>query len=396
MYYVGGQWLSQVPGHRMPACSVNAKGIVWTGHIMNQSGYAKMNREICSRITNTIPVRLIMLNESHEIEQHKRTQMIDLCKTDVPYDAPFVRGYTPVEEDERRYRICFTMMETERIHPAFISTLNANYHECWTPTQWNKQTFINSGLKLPITVMPLGVDPHIYRPGRYVELPPCELLTTTKAGVVEVPCGFLVTSQGVPTFRKGFDVVIRAFEDAFADDPEAALIINTSTVGTRANSPFQSIAAMAAGCQSRIYALTGSFSEHDMADYYRACHVYVSASRNEGWNLPITEAAACGLPVIGPRHSAHLDFLSDDAAFLIDAEGTAPFPGSESVSGWYADQHFAKYGSKSHDQLVAMFRGMKQNYTSAMQKAHLLSQRIRTNYTWDITASNVLERLWML
>jgi glycosyltransferase involved in cell wall biosynthesis len=42
----------------------------------------------------------------------------------------------------------------------------------------------------------------------------------------------------------------------------------------------------------------GTYSCEKMADLYRACDVYVAPYRAEGFNLPVLEAAGCGLPVI--------------------------------------------------------------------------------------------------
>jgi hypothetical protein len=42
-------------------------------------------------------------------------------------------------------------------------------------------------------------------------------------------------------------------------------------------------------------------------------------SRGEGWDLPMTEAAAAGLRLIAPRHTAYLTYLDAEVAQLIPA-----------------------------------------------------------------------------
>src|SRR5690606_26356631 len=44
----------------------------------------------------------------------------------------------------------------------------------------------------------------------------------------------------------------------------------------------------------------------------------------EGWGRPYMEAMALGLPTIGTRWSANLEFMNDDNSFLVDIDGLEP------------------------------------------------------------------------
>jgi glycosyltransferase involved in cell wall biosynthesis len=52
----------------------------------------------------------------------------------------------------------------------------------------------------------------------------------------------------------------------------------------------------------------------------QAADLYVSPYRAEGFNLPVLEAAACGIPVICTRGGPTDDFISDEFALRIDSE----------------------------------------------------------------------------
>jgi len=57
---------------------------------------------------------------------------------------------------------------------------------------------------------------------------------------------------------------------------------------------------------------------HDlMPGLYTACTHYVSASRGEGWDLGMTEAAASGLTLIAPAHTGYLAYLDPSIATMI-------------------------------------------------------------------------------
>jgi glycosyltransferase involved in cell wall biosynthesis len=70
----------------------------------------------------------------------------------------------------------------------------------------------------------------------------------------------------------------------------------------------------------------GRASDEELVDWYRRAWVVCSASHREGFGLTLTEAAACGTPVVATRISGHVDalgdgrggFLADDVAELAD------------------------------------------------------------------------------
>lgn len=61
----------------------------------------------------------------------------------------------------------------------------------------------------------------------------------------------------------------------------------------------------------RIHLLHGEMSDEDVVGLYRNDRVkaLVSATRGEGFGLPLLEASACGLPVIATGWSGHMDFM---------------------------------------------------------------------------------------
>jgi glycosyltransferase involved in cell wall biosynthesis len=56
-----------------------------------------------------------------------------------------------------------------------------------------------------------------------------------------------------------------------------------------------------------------------MARLYHAADCYVSSYLAEGFNLPVLEAAACGLPVICTAGGSTDDFVTDDFALRVES-----------------------------------------------------------------------------
>jgi glycosyltransferase involved in cell wall biosynthesis len=367
---------------------VDSPAVLWTGIFGGYSGYAKANREILLRLANTlnvVPQHGINPTWSNPYEEMR---IEALGRFRVPEGTPHVRFLTPERKEilPRTHRILYTMMETEIVHPEMIDRMNQNYDEIWTPTQWNAATFQNSGLEVPIQVVPLGVNPRIYAPGPKGVMPLGMLRTTGLANTVEVPSGFVFLSVFTPSFRKGTLQLLRAFEDAFSDDPEAGLILATTHCDP-AKLPMPDPTSKA-----KVWVVEGRFTERDMANLYRSCDAYVSASLGEGWNLPYLEAAACGLPVIAPRNSSHPEIFGSDG-FLFETDGFAEVPGSMSESAWFEGMPFSYLGPKAHASLVDVLRHVRACGPDVKAQTMRLPVRAHVDYSWEKSLDKIVPRL---
>ena len=67
----------------------------------------------------------------------------------------------------------------------------------------------------------------------------------------------------------------------------------------------------------RLFVFEHDLPSHMLADVYRMADVYVSASMAEGFNLPVLEAMATGLPVIVPDKGPTAEFVHAPSAVLM-------------------------------------------------------------------------------
>jgi 2-polyprenyl-3-methyl-5-hydroxy-6-metoxy-1,4-benzoquinol methylase/glycosyltransferase involved in cell wall biosynthesis len=118
--------------------------------------------------------------------------------------------------------------------------------------------------------------------------------------------------------RKNWVDIISAFLVAFAGTPDATLILKLthSDLITGAQPVLEHIAKFGRfAC--RIVLLHGMLSDEGYARLLDASSFAVNASQGEGQCLPLMEFMSAGRPAIAPAHSAMLDYIAPDNAFIV-------------------------------------------------------------------------------
>jgi glycosyltransferase involved in cell wall biosynthesis len=182
--------------------------------------------------------------------------------------------------------------------------------EVWTTSHFGVEAFVRSGVAAgKIHVIPNGVDLDIFRPaGRAAVLP------TAK------PFRFLFV--GGTIFRKGVDLLLEAYGRAFTSADPVSLVIKDYRGNTIY--PYERGAHLIAefrkdASRPEVIHLPAHRNDLEMAELYRACDVFVSSYRGEGFCLPALEAMACGRPVIVTKGGSTDDFVPASAGWHIPA-----------------------------------------------------------------------------
>jgi glycosyltransferase involved in cell wall biosynthesis len=186
-----------------------------------------------------------------------------------------------------------------------------------TPSQWSAEGFRRLGFGDDrIAVVPHGVDPKLFRPR-----PEQRVATRKKLGL----SGFVFMSAGAMTGNKGMDILLKAFAVVAERRADVRLLLK----GADRLYSSQQFLREAMGSLPRSQAnlvvqrlVYGgeALSMEQMSALYQAADAYVSPYRAEGFNLPVLEAVACGVPVICTSGGSTDDFVTDAFALKIKSQ----------------------------------------------------------------------------
>lgn len=236
-----------------------------------------------------------------------------------PYDMTF-QLQLPDEWDPRLGKINIGMsavVETDCCNPRWIDACN-NMDHIIVPSKFTKNVLKRSGiLKTEVSVIPEWYNTFIDEETRIDDI-------SNELNKIKTGFNFLIISQLNSTNalddRKNIFNTIKWLCEEFKADSNVGIILKTNSgKGTTIDKKItkniltQMLSAIKKKNFPKVYLVHGNMKKEEVADFYKREDVkcYVSATRGEGYGLPLVDAAAAGIPVIATNWSGHLDFLKD-------------------------------------------------------------------------------------
>jgi glycosyltransferase involved in cell wall biosynthesis len=232
-------------------------------------------------------------------------------------------------------------------------------------------------------VIPCGIDPHIYQP-----VSPTERWRLRRDLGWE---GFVFLNAGAMIPSKGFDFLLRGFAAVVDRYPQARLVLKGNDwVYPAADDRIGEILVELRPDQAdqvlqRLIYIGDSLSFREMARLYQAADAYVSPYLAEGFNMPVLEAIACGLPVICTAGGSTDDFTTPDFALRIQSKPLKVTVG-KGQQGWLL------IPDQSH--LVQLMSWLIEHPEFAQQAYQMGPQFVVKNYTWQAVADRWKDLIW--
>lgn len=193
-----------------------------------------------------------------------------------------------------------------------------------TPSHYCRGGLIASGADpARIAIVPHGVDPEVFAP-----------LAPSQRDALRAQLGwtdrFVFMNVGAMTENKGLDILLSAFAAVASREPKALLLLKgldgLYQSGANIGTMLGRLGIADRAITSRIVYQGAAVDARTMACLYGAADAYVSPYLAEGFNIPVLEAIACGLPVICTAGGPTDEFTTTDLALRIrSVKGPSPW-----------------------------------------------------------------------
>jgi glycosyltransferase involved in cell wall biosynthesis len=238
--------------------------------------------------------------------------------------------------DRTKNIVGYCTWETNKLPPKWINSINL-VSEVWVPSVFNKECFINSGVKSDIKVVP-----HIWHPQKLIDKDNITIYDHVRNVVSKSKYTFY--SIGELNFRKGIEDLVKTF-DKFNDDyPDTQLILKVHYKEySQVNKKYciDILSKLTNKLGKSIYLILDNISNKQILALHSFGDCYVSLNKGEGFGLTIFDAFNYGNKVITTGYGGQVDYLG------LDYEGLVKYKidkvsGMESFSTNYSiDQEWA-------------------------------------------------------
>jgi glycosyltransferase involved in cell wall biosynthesis len=286
-------------------------------------------------------------------------------------------------------RVAYVVFEEDLMARRLAFQLYGGFDAVATSSRWCETALRASGLPA-VTTIQHGVDGRRFGP--------------SIVGRRRLKDRFVVFSGGKFEFRKGQDIVLRAFK-VFAERHADALLVAAwhngwkRFVSTMAQSPYYPLTDVEfasfdllvrhwvteTGLPSTKIEFVPALANAELAEVYANSDVGLFANRCEGGtNLVMMEYMACGKPVIATDFSGHRDVLAETNCIRLNQLNINPLSrGGEIVAEWCEPDleqiiESLEWAYRHRDRLVSMGRAA----ASSMAQ-----------WTWDRAARSFFELL---
>jgi len=299
--------------------------------------------------------------------------------------SPFRAG----ESNDQRKTATFMVTELGLTETCFVEdslgsdffTRDANL--IVTPSSWARERIIEYGFAPEkVQVVPHGVDQLVFYPPAPEERRQCR----ANLGLQEDEIVFV--NVGACLWNKGVDLLLRAFALLRSQGRPVRLLLKDQReiYGISVETIFQEVAQTCpalteAETLAGMTVIPGNLDQAQLRLLFGVGDCYVSPYRAEGFNLPVLEAIACGLPIIVPQGGATDDFCNDDVAWRISTQpGSRAAPGSEKIY---------RFREPDFDELVSAMTAVTQGVRPDAARYTQGREQILQDFTWKRAAADV-------
>lgn len=196
-----------------------------------------------------------------------------------------------------------------------------------------------------------------------------------------------LTGQDPWSDRKNIFFTIKWFFETFADRPDVGLILKTNSgkstlIDKKITESVVTnlIKQVRPGPFPKVHLLHGNLSSEEVASLYHHPKVFgfISATRGEGYGLPLVDAAASGVPVLATNWSGHLEFLKSGLFTEVDYQ-LKNIPKNKIDNRIFFEG--TKWAEVNEQDFKSKLRGLYNNIEEPKSNAAELKELVQENFS---------------
>jgi len=257
----------------------------------------------------------------------------------------------------------YTMWESTQLLPDWASALNES-NLVLVPAQFDIEIFRNAGVKVPIEILHHGVDQefYFYRPKQKRDK-------------------FIVGTMGSLVPRKNPELLIKAFEDEFANNNDVQLYLKDSTEINHLENYIKNN-------DGRIVYDTRKVSPYELGTLMSEWDIGVFPSRGEGFGLGGLQSMGVGTTCICTDWSGYKEYLNPEYNYALKYKmvDIKDFPSNNThYSGQWAEADY--------EHLRQLLRYAYEHRDEVHEKGKKAAQWVKDHWTWQRCAQQLIDAI---
>lgn len=353
------------------------------GHVNGSYSLAAYNRAYFKALDDSKsckvfvqPVEGIETDDiKHVPQKYQKWLQKCLAKGSLPEVAANIYGHYPliIPKNKNQINLVLFFWEESIIPENLIKTLNEHYDGALVATNFVKKILIDSGFEKNIKIIGSGLT--------FTPQSPKNISTDNEVFT------FFHISSCFP--RKGIDVLLKAYAQAFTRQDKVKLIVkgfpnphNDLENLVHETFPDPTEAPL-------IEIINRDLSESELSLAYFQADTIVLPTRGEGLNLPAAEAMFCKKPMIVTDYSGHVDFCNSNNAWMIDYQ--------YSFSQSHLKSNHSLWAEPNVGDLVKKMRELFEGSTSSAHKKNIEAKVFKAQkeandfFNWSEVAKKTIE-----
>ena len=264
--------------------------------------------------------------------------------------------------NRNNYNYLWTTFESSKIPDTWVNSINKYYSEVFVPHSYVKQAFIESGVEVPVSIVPQS---YFLRN----RTKPIERQTKLKLGVL-----------GVPNHRKNLEKLIQAVIQLNKENVRVELLIHCPWLLDRTQEVWNNY--------PNVSLTVGVKSDNEIDDWYSSLDAYIYPSSGEGWSFTPRESMSLGIPTIITDIPVHEELIQSGFYLPVSSNEWKP-----------ADYEFleapcGEWKSYSVEQIKSSIVRLIEEYDYWYELAQTGQKWIHKTYQWKPVKKQLLAQMF--